>query len=320
MSEPNASARPGESEVPFDYDDQIQFDQAEYSPLAPRASGASCTNCNQPIADAYFEIGGKVVCGPCRQRIEAAFRGGSRLTRGMRSLLYGMLAALAGAVVYYLIVRLTGYNIGLIAIVVGLMVGGGVRAGSGNRGGRFYQLLALFLTYSSIVAMNVPFFLENVVQNSKQDQEQEKAPRIGGQPDRAKSKTQIKSSETVAKDPTQPIANVPPGRAQDGAHPAAKGDPVSIEKETTETKKPPSPADPPSLAGFFTALVILTGFIFVYPVYEAFHAPIAGLIYAFALWEAWKINKKVHLTFNGPFRVSAAPEAALPPEVVGDGA
>ena len=36
------------------------------------------------------------------------------------------------------------------------MVGGAVKAGSGNRGGRFYQLMALFLTYSAIVAMLVP--------------------------------------------------------------------------------------------------------------------------------------------------------------------
>ncbi len=263
MSEPNASAHPGESEVPLEYDDQLQFDQAEYSTSAPRASGASCTNCNQPIADAYFEIGGKIVCGPCRQRIEEAFRGGSRLARGMRSLLYGTLAAMAGAVVYYLIVRVTGLNIGLIAIVVGLMVGGGVRRGSGNRGGRFYQLLALLLTYSSIVAMNAPFFLEAAFQQSKRDQEPENAPRIGRQPDGAKSKTQLKSSETVAKHSTHPVAHVLPGRAPDGAHPAAKGDPGSIKTAAAETKKPPMPADPLSLAGFFTGLVILAGFLFV---------------------------------------------------------
>jgi hypothetical protein len=320
MSEPNASAFPGESEVPIEPDDQIQFDHAEYSASAPRESGANCTHCNQPIADAYFETGGNVVCGPCRQRIEEAFRGGSRLARGMRSLLYGMLAALSGAVVYYLIVRLTGYNIGLIAIVVGFMVGGGVRAGSGNRGGRFYQLLAIFLTYSSIVAMNVPLLLEGAFQQWKDNQKQEIAPPVGGQPDRARLKTKLKNSATVANEPAQPAAKVPPGGAQEGARPAAKGDLASIEKEIKQTKKQLNPRERPSLTGFLVALAILTGFIFVYPVLEAFHAPIAGLIYAFALWEAWKINKKIHLTFNGPFHLRAVPEGTLPPEVVGDGA
>ncbi len=238
----------------------------------------------------------------------------------MRSLLYGMLAALAGAVVYYMIVRVTGYNIGLIAIVVGVMVGGGVRAGSGNRGGRFYQLLALFLTYSSIVAMNVPFLFEGALQQAKQGKKQENASRIGSQPDSAKSKTQLKSSETVAKGPAQPIADGPPGLAQDGARPAARGDPGSSEKRAAEAKKAPDAAEPPSLAGLLMSLLILTGFMFIYPVYESFHAPIAGFIYAFALWEAWKTNKKVYLTFNGPFRVSASPEGGVPPEVVGDGA
>ena len=34
-------------------------------------------------------------------------------------------------------------------------MGKAVRKGTGNRGGAFYQLLAVFLTYSSIVAMHV---------------------------------------------------------------------------------------------------------------------------------------------------------------------
>ena len=39
--------------------------------------------------------------------------------------------------------RVTGWNIGLVAIVVGFMVGGAVRKGTGNRGGMLYQFLTL---------------------------------------------------------------------------------------------------------------------------------------------------------------------------------
>ena len=44
------------------------------------------------------------------------------------------------------------------------MVGKAVRKGQGTAAGRIYQLLAVFLTYSSIVAMNVPLLLEAMPQ------------------------------------------------------------------------------------------------------------------------------------------------------------
>ena len=70
------------------------------------------------------------------------------------------MAAAAGAVLYYLVTRTTGYNIGLISVLVGFMVGAAVRKGTGNRGGLLYQFLALFLTYMAIGAMNLTFDLE----------------------------------------------------------------------------------------------------------------------------------------------------------------
>jgi hypothetical protein len=320
MSEPNAPALPGEAEIPSEHDDQIQFDQAEYSTEAPGERGATCTHCRRPIADSYFEIGGKVVCAMCRQRIEEAFRGGSKLARGMRALLFGILAAITGAIVYYLFVRLTHTNWALISIVVGLMVGGAVRAGSGNRGGRFYQLSAIFLTYSAIVGMNLPGVIEGLFQRVKQTQVQEVAPANGRVPFQANKNGQPGNSATPKNDATQPDAKAPPTQAKNVGNAAATGAPKTVEKKAGRPTKPEQAEEPPSLVAFFGFIAVMLMIGFVYPVYEAFHAPISGLIYAFALWESWKINKKVRLTFSGPFRVSAAPEGDLPPEVVGDGA
>lgn len=318
MSDPNAPAPPGAAEVPFEYDDQLQFDQAEYSTPAPRQAGAACTSCHRPIVDAYFETGGKVVCATCRQRIEEAFRGGSRMARGMRALLLGMLAAIAGAVVYYVIMRLTGYNIGIIAVVVGLMVGGGVRAGSGHRGGRFYQVLALFLTYTAIAGMHLPFVAEGFARNWQQELAQNQGPANKPQPNGPAANPRPQVPASAAED-QPPGGDIPPRQNQVAVNPQTKRDLASTEPKLAETKPAQAADEPPNIAILVVAPAIFLVVVFISPVLVAVQAPISGLIYCFALWEAWKINKKVELIFNGPFRVSAAPGGDLAPEAVGNG-
>ncbi len=138
--------------------DVIQFEQAEFpaEATAIQEHVPRCSACTAAIPDVYFEAGGKIVCTPCREQIEAMFHQGSRFGRGFKAIVFGTIGAALGAILYYAIIRITGLNLGLVAVVVGLMVGGAVKAGSGNRGGRFYQFLAVFLTYSAITAMYIP--------------------------------------------------------------------------------------------------------------------------------------------------------------------
>jgi hypothetical protein len=229
MSGPNPSAPEEGSGSPVQPDDALQFEQAEYATSPQTSNGPVCAVCQRTIPDAYFEVSGKVVCTTCRDRLEATFRGGRSIARGLKAMIFGTAAAAAGAVLYYAIMKMTGYNIGLVAIVVGFMVGAAVRKGSGNCGGAYYQAMAVFLTYSAIVAMHVPFALEAFQERNRQNPQ--------------------------------------------------------------------------------AALLILIGLFYSIPVMIAFHAPISGLIFGFALWEAWKINKMIRPSFNGPFRVAAQPPA-----------
>ena len=112
----------------------LQFDRAEFTAGVPEA--VVCTACGTPINDRYFEAGGKVVCATCREAVERMFRGGPGLGRAFKALAFGTAAAAAGACLYYGIMKITGLNIGLVAVVVGLMVGRAVKSGSGHRGGR----------------------------------------------------------------------------------------------------------------------------------------------------------------------------------------
>ena len=275
--------------------DEIQFEQAEFpaETSAVQEHVTRCNACTAAIPDVYFEAGGKVVCAPCRDKIEAMFHQGSRLGRGIKAVLFGTIAAALGAILYYAIMRITGLNIGLVAVVVGLMVGGAVKAGSGNRGGRFYQLLAVFLTYSAIVGMYVPKMLDVLRKGPGQNAPAQVAD-ADGKPAPAPAPLEQAKLEAGKKD------HAP------AAQPAVQPAQALHER--------------PNLGLVLLALGVLIGFAYAIPVLVAFQAPISGLIFGFALWEAWKINRRVQLAFNGPFRLGTlhGDEPAIQPEEADD--
>jgi hypothetical protein len=76
--------------------------------------------------------------------------------RFVMAALYGAGAAGLGALIWFAITKLTGYQLGLVAVVVGLLVGKAVRKGSRGVGGRRFQILAVVLSYLSIGLANLP--------------------------------------------------------------------------------------------------------------------------------------------------------------------
>jgi DNA-directed RNA polymerase subunit RPC12/RpoP len=128
--------------------ESLQFERAD---RADSASSVTCAGCGQTITTSYYEVNGNVTCPRCRSQIMAAWNRGSARRRFAKALGLGLGAAALGAGLYFGIAAATGYEFGLVAIVVGLLVGGAVRKGSNGRGGRGYQLLAMFLTYTAVV-------------------------------------------------------------------------------------------------------------------------------------------------------------------------
>ncbi|HEV8356013.1 MAG TPA: hypothetical protein VGQ17_04510 [Gemmatimonadales bacterium] len=104
------------------------------------------------IADAYYSANDKTFCAGCKGRIESALAGEGNFGRG---LLFGLGGALLGATVYYGVAAVSGYEIGLIAILVGWLVGRGVQLGSKGPGGRKYQIAAVGITYLAIAGSYV---------------------------------------------------------------------------------------------------------------------------------------------------------------------
>ncbi len=56
--------------------------------------------------------------------------------------------------------KISGYQLSIIAIAVGFLVGRAVRWATGGRGGVIYQVLAVCLTYAAIAFSWVPFLAE----------------------------------------------------------------------------------------------------------------------------------------------------------------
>jgi hypothetical protein len=142
--------------------DSLNFDAAE---AVAGASGArTCTNCSSEITSVYHEANGQVVCADCRATLEDVMRGvGSGGGRFGRALIFGLIGAAVGSGIYYGVLALTGYEIGLIAIVVGWLVGKGVSTGANHRGGWLYQALAIGLTYVAIVSTYIPMAMKEGV-------------------------------------------------------------------------------------------------------------------------------------------------------------
>ena len=134
----------------------LQFDRAEPQQPDGAPGGLSCEACTRPITDVYFTAADKKLCAPCRDGLKDLLSAGTPAGRFFRALFLGTLAMFFGAAVWYGIRALTGYDIGLVAIFVGYLVGVAVRRGSGGLGGRGYQFLAMLLTYLGISISMIP--------------------------------------------------------------------------------------------------------------------------------------------------------------------
>jgi hypothetical protein len=148
----------------------LQFDKAEFSGPPP---SKACALCHQAIADGYFEASGHVLCRGCGESFN---RGG----RVLPALLYGAGAAMVGTIVWFAVYKLFDMELGIVAIGVGLLVGIAVRKGSGGRGGRKFQALAMVLTYLSITASYVPLVLKGMFEGVKQSEARRQSEAAGG--------------------------------------------------------------------------------------------------------------------------------------------
>jgi len=140
----------------------LQFDQAE------SGSQSICFACKTELAGHYYSINGNLACERCYTQIKLSLDGpdltGPRL---VKAVILGIIASILGFGLYYGIMKVSGYQFGLIAIVVGIMIGKAVKFGGENRGGPAFQIIAMALTSLCIVSTYIPSIHQAVMLSLK---------------------------------------------------------------------------------------------------------------------------------------------------------
>ena len=231
----------------------------------------ACAHCATALVNYYYDVNGHTVCERCRYAIEAKLTGGSPSRRFLMAFGAGLGAAILGALVYYGVVALTGYEIGLIAIAVGYGVGTAVRWGSGGRGGRGYQILAVALTYLAIVSTYIPYIIQGIRQ------------------------ARTEASDVIKTDSS---TTVTAGTPESTATPASAS--------TSSATAPAQPAAPPGPGRIIMAIGLLLVFAAVAPFLGGAQNIIGIFIIAIGLWEAWKLTAKAEIIISGPHSLAPA--------------
>jgi hypothetical protein len=256
-------------------DRPLNFDAAE-----PTGAGdpLACTACGTTIRGYYHEANGAVVCSSCRRAIEQRLRGGSSLGRFARAMTFGGGAALIGATLYFGIALAFGIELGLIAIVVGWMVGRAVHAGSRGRGGWRYQALAIALTYSAIVVTYMPAAIE-----------------------RSMDPAALAALDSLASDTSAAEAAAEPVPAAPTLAAATPGDSSAAAAASVPR-------------GVVVVLGILVMFVLAWaePFRLGMENMMGLIIIAIGLYQAWLQNRAAAMSLTGPYAIGSARSPGTP--------
>jgi uncharacterized membrane protein len=117
-----------------------------------------CKFCGTPVPGTYYRVDINLACTRCGKAVRH-----ERNVVFVRALTFGVVAAIAGCAIYSTIAIVTGWNLSVISLLVGLMVGKGMMAGSHGSGERRYQVVAALLTYVAVSLATVPASLSYAV-------------------------------------------------------------------------------------------------------------------------------------------------------------
>jgi hypothetical protein len=252
----------------------------------------ACTSCHTQISDQFYTASDHPYCLKCKTHIfdQKLGCGGYLPAAGI-----GLVAAVLGAVLDFSVTAATDTQYGMIALIMGAMIGWGVRKGSRGRGGRLFQLMAVALTYLAISWSLSSLVVREMISPSE--------PVVAATPD-ARSPFLPDFSTPDAATPTPQATPTPEATPTPQATPEeAVPDPVVSETPNTDQT-----AEPLTGAGLAIGLVFVLAAGLALPIVVVFVDPINALLYALAMWQAGSMVKPV--TLEGPHSLQELRNAA----------
>jgi hypothetical protein len=263
---------PGQAPPPH----ELQFQHAEVLP-AEGASGPTsqfCVACKRPIGGTFYHAQGRMVCPECASRIQAGQQAPPRLWLA-RALLYGAGAALGGCILYAAVAIITGWEFGLVAIVVGYMVGKAIRHGSRGLGGRPQQVLAVVLTYFAITTSYIPVLVYETAHHPEQFARSRKAQG---------------------------------GAAQSGAVPGGTAQSGTAQSGTAGSRPPAAPGSPRQPHMTFAAAIVMLLLLTAAAPFFGLASGFSGIITLFLIFigirQAWKLTGRSEILVTGPYETA----------------
>lgn len=271
------------------------------SPISTVAEAGVCTHCGTALRGSYHVINETVACAKCRYAAEEKQASGGF----GRALLYGIGAAIVGAIGYYLFVSLTGLEWGLITALVGVGVGQAVRIGSRSQGGRKFQLLAVVLAYLAMGGAYLPLGVKEFAKGWSQGAAADERAAAVHAPDASTASTASREQAAAGE------SNASGDAANASDDSTALTTPATSSRALASAKGRKPQVNGGILALGFAAIV-LAGILalFAMPILVALGSPISGLIMVFALIRAWRQNVGVateQVRVAGPFRLGTPP-------------
>jgi hypothetical protein len=146
----------------------LQFDRAISEPRdVPPSPIVVCTACKLTISTQYYDVNGRSLCGTCRAAAAAAALTPKGIVPFLKAAAFGAGAGIVGAAIYYAVIAIAHLEIGIVAVLIGYMVGYSVRRGVGGRGGRRFQVLAAVLTYMAVALAYSPVAIQEARREAK---------------------------------------------------------------------------------------------------------------------------------------------------------
>jgi len=264
--------KPG-TDAPLQFD-RVQSGRTDAGTAAAR--GVVCQSCGAAIRTNYFSLGEATICGLCRANFEESVERSRSWPTFFKASLYGLAAAILGAIIYYGVIAITNLEIGLVAILIGYMVGFAIRKGALGFGGMRYQILALGLTYLAVSLAYVPLAFQAA----------------GGE-------------ET--EDPMVVHANLDQPAPEPDATAEITAVKVPLGEDAEADAKPVTPGEFVKALGALAVLFL--GLPIIAIVYSMPSGLISALIIGFGLRQAWRMTAEIPLEVTGPYRVSTPTSA-----------